>query len=111
MSQLQREYGEKVAVVGVINASSAAQWSAEVKPAFPVVADPSLQIAKEYGAKRSVYTTLIAPGGRIVKTYAGYGQGMLTELSSKIARMAAVSPRLIATDGAPVALTSGCLFR
>jgi peroxiredoxin len=111
MSQLQREYGERVAVVGVINTSSATSWSAEVKPAFPVVADRSLQIAKAYGAKRSVYATLIAPGGRIVKTYAGYGQGMLTELSAKVARLAAVSPRPISVADAPVALTSGCLIR
>ena len=111
MSQLQSQYGEKVAVVGVVAAASATSWSAEVKPAFPVVADPTLQIAKAYGAKRSVYTTLIAPGGRILKTYAGYGQAMLSELSAKVARLGAVSPRAISVADAPVALTSGCLFR
>jgi peroxiredoxin len=111
LSALQSQYGEMVAVVGVINAKTASDWTASVHPTFPVVADPNRQIIQAYGAKRSVYTTVVAPGGRVVRTYAGYGQGMLSELSATIARLSGVARKTVPVDGAPVALTSGCLFR
>ena len=109
---LQGEYGQACTVVGVINATDevAHAWASRVKVHFPIVADPDLAIIRSYAADRSVYTTLIAPGGKIVKAYPGYSASMLTELSATVARLGGVAQRAIPVGDAPSTLISGCEF-
>ncbi len=111
-NQLQAAYGSTCNVVGIINAKAgqAKEWAKKVGSRFPLFADPDMNVIKSYGAERSVYTTLVAPGGRLEKTYPGYGAEMLRELNQKLARLGGVPVKLLNFVGAPKTLYSGCLF-
>lgn len=110
LSQLQAAYGSSCQVVGVINAdeSGAKEWAAVVKPGFPVVADPDFSLIDAYGAKRSVYVTVIAPGGRIAKAYPGYNADSLNEISATVARLGGVPAAKLVWKDAPGELLAGC---
>lgn len=99
-------------VVGVIDTDPrmARLWSQAVRPEFPIIADPKMQIIRSFQAQRGVYTTLVAPGGRIVKAYPGYSQDMLHEISEKIERLAGIAHRKMPVQPAPKRMTSGCIF-
>jgi bilirubin oxidase len=113
LAQLQAAYGEACAVVGVINADEAGakEWVAKVRPGFPVVPDPSLAVIDAYGAKRSVYVTVVAPGGSIAKAYPGYNADSLTEISATVARLARVPVQALAWKDAPGEMLAGCPLR
>ena len=110
LAQLQAAYGTACTVVGVINASRevAQSWAATVGVRFPIIADPSCSLIRAYGAERAVYTTLVAPGGTIVKTYPGYSAETLKELSSSLARLSGVSAPTLNLAQAPQKLIVGC---
>ena len=110
ISQLQSAYGDAVTVVGVVNsdAAGAKAWAAEVKPSFSVVADPDFAVIDAYQAKRSVYLTLVAPGGKIVKAYPGYNAATLAEISAGIAQLAHVPVKPLNLKTAPVDMLAGC---
>ena len=112
LNKIAEAYGDACSVVGVINADAqtAAVWAKQVGIHFPLIADPGLGIIQSFGARRSVYTTLVAPGGMIVKTYPGYSAEMLAEISGNIARISGVPLLSIPFDGAPKKLVSGCSF-
>jgi peroxiredoxin len=112
IDRIQNYYGDVCNVVGVIDAKPdmARLWSQMVGPQFDVVPDPEMSIIRSYKAERGVYTTLIAPGGRIVTAYPGYSQDMLCDITKKIARLAGVKPRPMPFEPAPKKLTSGCIF-
>jgi peroxiredoxin len=112
IDRIQRYYGDRCNVVGVINAKPdmALAWSKTVQPRFDVIPDPDMKIIRAYRAQRGVYTTLVAPGGRIVKAYPGYSQSMLREITTSIARLAGVKARPMPIEPAPKRMTSGCLF-
>jgi peroxiredoxin len=111
--RLQTEYGDACTVVGVINAekSIAREWAKQVGPHFAIIADPDLTIIDAYGAERSVYTTIVEPGGKIAKTFPGYSVDMLTELASTIARLGQTKERPLSFEGAPKKLVGGCPMR
>lgn len=112
MDRIQEVYGDQVNVVGVINADRemADAWKRTVVPKFPVLCDPKMATIQAYKAERGVYTTLVAPGGKIVKAYPGYSQKMLKEMGGLIARLVNEPPRPIETKDAPEDLISGCSF-
>lgn len=105
-------YPGAINAVGIINAEGeiAEAWERVTKPRFLVLQDPSQRVIRAYKAERGVYTTLIAPGGKIVKAYPGYSLDMLKELSGKIAKLAGVPAKEFESRAAPETLTSGCLF-
>ena len=84
-SQLQVAYRDACTVVGVINSDedAARAWVKTTGADFPIIADPSCAIIRTYGAECAAYTTLVAPGGMIVKTHPGYGAKMLREISKR----------------------------
>lgn len=98
--------------VGIINAEGeiAQAWERATKPRFLVLQDPRQKVIRAYKAERGVYTTLIAPGGKIVKAYPGYSLDTLKELSGSIAKLAGVPAKEFESRAAPKTLTSGCLF-
>ena len=112
LDKLQTQYGEACTVVGVINANAelSGEWAKTVGVTFPIIADPDLKIIHSYHAKSSVYTTVVAPGGKIVKTYPGYSADMLKEISGTIARLSHVPERQFAVDAAPKQSVTGCFF-
>ena len=109
-NQLQAAYGTAGTVVGVINADSgiAREWVKQSGATFPIVADPKLTIIHAYGAERSAYTTVIAPGGKILKTYPGYSAQTLKELSATLARLGGVAEKPLPFDKAPRQFVVGC---
>ena len=112
MDRIQEVYGDEANVVGVINADPpmAKAWSNAVLPTFPILCDPEMKTIQAYKAERGVYTTLVAPGGKVVKAYPGYSQSMLKEMGGLIARLADVPPREIVAKDAPEEMISGCAF-
>ena len=111
-NQLQQRFGTDAQIVGIINASpaGASKWSRKVGVKFPVIPDERGQIIRAYGAERSLYSTLIAPGGVISKSYAGYGKDMLQEVNAKIAGMTKNQIAKLDLTKAPKRLLSGCSF-
>lgn len=112
IDRIKDYYGDVCNVVGVIDAKPdmAKLWSQAVVPEFDVIPDPDMSIVRAYKADRGTYTTLIAPGGRIVKAYPGYCQDMLRDITDKISKMAGVKPRPMPLAPAPKTMTSGCIF-
>ena len=110
MQQLHDAYADTCEVIGVINADSATAlaWMKTTGARFPVIADPNCKIIRAYGAECATYTTLIARGGVILKTYPGYSAETLREISTSIASQGNVSDRNIALDKAPQKLVVGC---
>ena len=109
---LRTSFGSKCQVVGVIDAAPevARAWARSAGVGFPILADPEQAIIGAFGAERSVYTTLLAPGGRVIKTYPGYSQATLRELEGRLAALTGLRPRPLAVASAPKTLTSGCEF-
>ncbi len=105
-------YRGKLNVVGIINGNSdqAKAWRTKVKPDFTILCDPDCTAIKAFKADRGVYTTLVAPGGTIDKSYPGYSKTMLQELSYRIADLTHSERKLLRLDAAPDQLTSGCQF-
>ena len=112
LDRLQGVYGDECSVVGVTNSDSptAKTWAKQVGVRFPLIADPRLAIIGDYAAERSVYLTIIAPGGKIVKTYPGYSAEVLRELSATLAGLGGIAVRSLPVDDAPKQLVSGCPF-
>jgi peroxiredoxin len=112
IDRIKNYYGDLCNVVGVIDAKPemAKLWVQTVGPQFDVIPDPDMKIVRAFSAQRGVYTTLIAPGGRIVTAYPGYCQSMLRDITSKIARLAGVAARPMPLEPAPKRMTSGCIF-
>ncbi len=112
IDRIKNYYGDVCNVVGVIDAkpSMAKLWVQAVAPQFAVIPDPDMKIVRAFKAQRGVYTTLIAPGGKIVKAYPGYSQDMLQDITTKIASLAGVALRPMPLAPAPKKMTSGCIF-
>lgn len=111
-NQLQTAFGDACKVVGVINSdqATARQWVNQVGAKFSVVSDLGGKVIKSYGAQSSVYTTLVAKGGTISRTYPGYGREMLTEIGAKIVKMTSAKPQGLDFSAAPAKLTAGCPY-
>ncbi len=110
LAQVQAAYGDACTVVGVINAGNdvAKAWVKTVSARFSIIADPDCVLIRAYGAERAVYTTLVAPGGTIVKTYPGYSAETLKDLSAHIARLSGSAERPLKFADAPGKLIVGC---
>ena len=101
-----------VRIVGVINGNAAVAkaWMKATKPQFSVLPDPGLQVVSAYGAKSAATFTLVAPGGRIAKTYVGYGREMLVDLASRVAGFTGRNAKIPNFADAPKELVVGCPF-
>lgn len=105
-------YGDKISVVGVINANheQALLWKKGTKPRFRIIEDPYQKAIQLYKAERGVYTALIKPDGTIFKAYPGYDIKMLQEISGKLAEFAGIPVKEYISPAAPKVTTSGCTF-
>ncbi|MEI7986577.1 MAG: multicopper oxidase domain-containing protein [Armatimonadota bacterium] len=111
-NRLQKTYGALCQVVGVTNSDNvkAKSWVKAVGSSFPVVCDPSLNIISAYQAENSVYTTIIGPGGIILKTFPGYGKAMFSELGAIVSKLNNITERPIKLSDAPTNIVAGCPF-
>ena len=112
VDRMQDLYQDHLTTVAIINAdrAEAGKWKRATMADFPILLDPELNVIKKYQATRGVYTTLVAPGGRIAAAYPGYGKQMLKDLGAEIAKLAQIEPRPYQALAAPDRLTSGCKF-
>ena len=112
IDRIKNYYGDVCNVVGIIDAKPdmAKLWAQIVDPQFDVLPDPDMKVIRAYKADRGTYTTLVAPGGKLVKAYPGYCQDMLHDITQKIARLAGVTARSMPLAPAPKRMTSGCIF-
>lgn len=110
--KIAEAYRSDLSVVGIINtdAKGAELWRSKVKPGFTILVDPKMETIQSFKADRGVYTTLVAPGGKIEKAYAGYSKSMLQDLVTRIALLAKVPKQSLEFQTAPDKMTSGCLF-
>lgn len=112
IDRIKERYGDVCNVVGVINAEPpvAKAWANAVRPDFPILCDPGMTTIRDYKAVSGIYTTLLAPGGRIVKAYPGYSQAMLSEMGRKIERLTGIEARELKVSDAPKEMLAGCAF-
>lgn len=107
--KISAAYGEKSALLGVINEDSAAfkSWNAENKTTFRMALDPQAKIINSYGAERSPWIVEVRADGKIGKVWQGYSQGMLSELNNALALSAKMKPAAINVTDAPKSVRYG----
>lgn len=112
VDELATAYQGHLNVVGIINADQkvAEGWKLATRPKFQILLDPKMTAIQAYKAERGVYTTLIAPGGKVDKAYPGYSREMLQDASQRIAKLAGIPARPVEVKDAPDTMTSGCPF-
>ena len=111
-ADLHAAYGDGATFLGVIDGPPevAARWVSEHGTPYPVLADPSLAITRDYGATNSAYVALIDRGGRIATLWPGYSVDILREISGRLAEQTGRAPAAIDAGAAPVLPYSGCPF-
>lgn len=112
VDKLMMLYGDSLNAVAIINAEGdvANKWVRSTKPMFPVLQDPMQKTIRAFSAKAGVYTTLVAPGGKIDSAYPGYSKKMLNELSKRISVLSKAPFQEFHSAYAPDTLTTGCVF-
>jgi len=111
VGRIASAYGERVSVVGILDASQtkAKEWSRSVAAKFQVIADPSLKMAKAYGAKTSASMIIVQSGGVIDHSYPGYSTSWLNEISAKLGKFSGQKKGISFTD-APKTPRAGCVL-
>ena len=108
--QIQHGFGNDAMVLGVIDANQddAGEWVEAAVPKFRLALDPDLKIAKSYGATNGLFTVLIGPDRKIVKSWPGFSKSMLEELTGLLSTQPGVHQKPKLTFGpAPLDLTWG----
>jgi len=109
---LSKRFGDKIDFIGVIDKKDeiARRWHTEMLMPYTVVADPSLEIIKAYGATNSAFSALVSRGGKIVKMWPGYSIGFIKEMNAMMASETGQKAMKIDTKWAPKKAASGCRF-
>jgi len=111
-NQLSQGYGDKAAFLGVIDGQShvASKYHDDLKVPYRMLLADNGDIFKSFDATQSVYTTLIAPDGKVLKQWPGYNRAMLVELDELIAKAIGGKSVQLDTTMAPEKMNSGCAF-
>ena len=101
--EIAKAYKGKVNFVGVIDAHETIfkQWNRDHKVPFKVLYDPGHDIIDSYKAKASPWVIVVNPEGEIEKTYKGYSEKSLQDLSGVMASHTKGEPAKINVKGAP----------
>lgn len=107
---LQKRYGDKAGVVGLFTdvREKADKWAADHSTSHVILLDADKKIVKLYKQERSVYVSLIAKDGSIVKSWPGYSADMLIELDGLVQKDAGLKLEKLDTAYAPKEPASGC---
>lgn len=108
--KLYERFKGKIEFAGAMpNAAEAAErWKVDMKTPYDVLLDPEAKVALSYGAERSVYCALVAPGGNIDKMWAGYSESMLQDVNERMAKLLKEEVKTFDAAYAPKELSSGC---
>jgi len=101
--QIGEAYKGKVNFVGVIDGGPETykEWNKEFGLKYPVLYDPDNKIIQAYKAEASPWIIVVNPSGEIEKTYKGYSDKSLQELSDRMAKYGKPKSVKINTEGAP----------
>jgi peroxiredoxin len=105
-------YRGRLRFLGVIDgdANVARRWGSIQGVPFPILPDPKLEIAKQYGATNSAFVALINKSGQVEELWPGYSVSMLKDLNRRAAGLAGLEMETLETLDAPDELYSGCPF-
>ncbi|MCH7944708.1 MAG: redoxin domain-containing protein [Armatimonadetes bacterium] len=101
--EIAKAYKGKVNFVGVVDGHETVfkQWNRNHKVPFNVLYDPGQVIIDSYKAKASPWVIVINTEGEIEKTYKGYSEKSLQDLSGIMASHTKGEPAKINLEGAP----------
>jgi hypothetical protein len=110
--KLSKRFRGKVDFIAVTDGDRARahDWSVQLLEPYPVIPDPEKKIIHAYGAKASVYSTLISTQGRVVKMWPGYSAGLLQDINATLASEAHVPVQPFDPEYAPKVKATGCAF-
>ena len=76
-----------VKILGVIDGElgPANLWASKIRPSYPLLLDPELQLVRAYGVENSAYVVLVDQKGQILMHWPGYSASMLQELGATLA--------------------------
>jgi peroxiredoxin len=111
-NRLAKRYQGRAAFLGLIDSGPvpAGKYQDDFSVPYPVLSVSDPNVFRAYRAERSVYVTLVHPGGKIARQWPGYSRQMLRGLDAEIARSLGAEPSGEAFEGAPEEATSGCLL-
>ncbi len=109
---LQAHHEGRIYFVGVINAGDkdAKKYVTDNGATSLILSDTSVKTMKEYKSPQSVYSTLIATDGTIIKQWPGWSKNMLTEANQLMSEQTGQPVRPFDTQYAPIEPSSGCSF-
>ncbi|QDV32824.1 peroxiredoxin family protein [Tautonia plasticadhaerens] len=111
-ARLHDAYGDRAAFLGVIDGdrSVASRWVGDHGTPYPVLADPSLELARDFEARNSAYVALIDRDGEIVSLWPGYSEGILDEIAARLSELTGLPRADVGASEAPELPYSGCPF-
>ena len=111
-NQIAGKMAGKVNFLGVIDSDKrvADKFKEDFKVPYPMLLAGDGAVFASYDAKRSVYVTLVARDGSVVKQWPGYSESMLKELVGVLESDSGVSPLEFTFEMAPKVMNSGCEF-
>lgn len=109
-NQLHAAYGKKVSFVGICRDSQldASNYVVNMTVPYPMLRDTDKRLIEALGAKNSVYSALVLPGGVIAQVWPGYDQTLSQEINGRLAQAAGMPPVKLSLDHVPKMPTSGC---
>ncbi len=103
VNKLDKAYGNKSRVVGVINGSAAdaKAWAKEYGTKFPILADPDLKIIHAYHADHSPWVVSVGKDKKVTKAISESSSVNLKGLNERVAKGLNAKLVAISFDGAP----------
>lgn len=108
-NSLQKAYGEKTSVIGVVNADSegAKAWTERFAVNYPLLSDPTKAAIGAYKLRYSITTVQVGTNGKIERVFEGYGAESVKALNEAMAKSAGMKMVEIDFSSAPGTLTWG----
>lgn len=112
LQELAKHHGDKAKIVGIIDKGpkETKEWIKNNESKQLILCDPDLTTMKSYDSPNSVYSTLIAPDGKIEKQWPGWSKRILEEENTLLHKLSGQPLRKFDTSYAPVEDSSGCSF-
>ncbi|MBS1718531.1 MAG: redoxin domain-containing protein [Armatimonadetes bacterium] len=100
---MYKAYGKKVTFVGVINSDAEGQreWAKEFGGTFMTLLDKDESLIHGVNITHSQWTFEVAPDGKVVGVFPGFGINALKPLSAELARVGKVANAKLAFLDAP----------
>lgn len=111
-ARLHDAYGARATFLGVIDGdrSVASRWVDDHGTPYPVLADPSLGLVRDFEVRNSAYVALIDRDGMIVALWPGYSEEILEEIASRLSGLTGLPQTDVGASEAPDLPYSGCPF-